>query len=260
MSTVGLSFTLFVGVFILIGSLLSVFNRNNKGLISIGIPIVFGIILGLIVFEMLPSAYNIFVKELGRIRGICSVVLSALIGMTILKVIDLFVPHHECEDDMMNEDSRGNILYHVGFIATVALIIHNIIEGMGLYVITSSNPTSGLLLCLGIGLHNIPMGFVITSSLIESNMKKINVVLLNIGFIISTFIGGFAVALIGGVSNLTEGILIGITLGTLSYIAIFELSPQIRKLENKTLIRMCIMFGFALTIVSVLITSFIGEL
>ena len=259
MSTVGLSFTLFVGVFILIGSLLSVFNKNNKGLISIGIPIIFGIMLGLIVFEMLPNTYNIFVKELGRIRGISSIVLSALIGVTILKVIDLFVPHHECEDEA-NEDSRGNLLYHVGFIATVALIIHNIIEGMGLYVVTSSNPASGLLLCLGIGLHNMPMGFVITSSLMESNMKRINVVLLNAALIVSTFLGGVIVALIGGVSNLTEGILLGITLGTLAYIVVFELAPQVYKLENKTLIRMCVMFGFALTIVSVLITSFIGEL
>ncbi len=66
-------------------------------------------------------------------------------------------------------------------------------------------------------------------------------------------------SILGGVSELTEGLLLGLTLGMLVYISVFELSHQIYHMENKTLSRMCIMFGLAILISSVLIGHFIGE-
>ena len=53
----------------------------------------------------------------------------------------------------------------------MAVILHNIIEGMSLYIV-SSDIISGLFMCLGIGLHNIPLGLIIASTLYNSNYSK----------------------------------------------------------------------------------------
>ena len=60
------------------------------------------------------------------------------------------------------------------------------------------------------------------------------------------------------ISELTEGLLLGLTLGMLIYISVFELSHQIYHMENKTLSRMCILFGLAILVFSVLIGHYIG--
>ena len=66
--------------------------------------------------------------------------------------------------------------------------------------------------------------------------------------------------MLGGVNELVEGLLLGITLGMLIYIAIFELGHQLYHMKNKTLARMCILFGLAILVSSVILGSFVGEI
>lgn len=262
MSITGLLFTLFVGIFIVIGSLFGIYCRDNKKVTDISVSIAFGVIMGLIVLEILPESYEILSEELGVFRGISAIVILSLIGITLLKMLDMFIPCHEHEEhhehEHINDDCHNDHLHHIGVVSTVAIVIHNIIEGTGLYLIAKGDTTSGLLLCLGIGLHNIPMGLVITTTLLGSDIKKLHTVLLLTAATVSTFFGGLIMALVGGVSELTEGLLLGLTLGMLIYIGVFELSHQIYHMKNRTLSRMCILFGLAILVFSVLIGHYIG--
>ncbi len=258
-----LMFTLFVGLFIVIGSLLGVYSRDNKRVTDMSVSIAFGVIVGLIVLEILPETYEILSKELGVFRGVLSIIILIILGVILLKMLDMFVPCHEHEEhhdhEHINDDCHNNHLHHIGIVSSVAIVIHNLIEGAGLYLVAKGDLTSGLLLCFGVGLHNIPMGLVITTTLISSDVKKQTTFLIIAGVTISTFVGGLIMSILGGVSELTEGLLLGLTLGMLVYISVFELSHQIYHMENKTLSRMCIMFGLAILISSVLIGHFIGE-
>ena len=258
-----LMFTLFVGLFIVIGSLLGVYSRDNKRVTDMSVSIAFGVIIGLIVLEILPETYEILSKELGVFRGVLSIIILIILGVILLKMLDMFVPCHEHEEhhehEHINDDCHNSHLHHIGIVSSVAIVIHNLIEGAGLYLVAKGDLTSGLLLCFGVGLHNIPMGLVITTTLISSDVKKRTTFLILAGVTISTFVGGLIMSILGGVSELTEGLLLGLTLGMLVYISVFELSHQIYHMENKTLSRMCIMFGLAILISSVLIGHFIGE-
>ena len=257
MSFVSLLLTLIVGLFIIIGSYIGVNNKNNKKLTDFSISIAFGVIISLILFEILPEEFEILSSEVGKTRGILVIVLLSLIGIVLLKILDLFVPHHGHEEHHHhkhnNENCHNEHLHHIGIVSSIAVIFHNLIEGMSLYLVTSSSFTSGILLCIGVGLHNIPMGLVIASTLISSNYSKSKTLKISLIVSLSTFIGGLIMFIMGGVNELTEGILLGLTLGMLIYISIFELAHQIYHMKDKRIAYTGISIGVLLLLISVLL-------
>ena len=257
MKFISLLLTLFVGIFILIGSLYGINNKKNKKITDFSISMAFGVIIFLIIFSLIPETYEVLNEEVGSIRCIFAMIILAMIGIMILKTLDLFIPHHEHESHHHHEHKSSKChdehLHHIGIVSSVAIIIHNIIEGMSLYLVSSNNLLSGLLLCLGIGLHNIPMGLVIASTLIAANYTKKQTLKLSLIVSISTFVGGIVMFLLGGVNSMVEGVLLGLTIGMLIYILIFELYEQIKNIKDKRLSRIGIFIGSVLIILSIVI-------
>ena len=257
MNFVAVLLSLLVGLFILLGSLISIFYKNNKKFTDFSISIAFGVIIGLIILEILPETFEVLNEEIGVIRSIASIIILILIGITMLKILDLFIPHHEHELHVHNKNSlnknHNQHLHHIGLISSFAVIVHNIIEGMSLYLVTNSSISSGLFLFIGIGLHNIPMGLVIASTLISSNYTKSKTLKLSLIVSLSTFLGGLVMLLLGGVSNLVQGILLGLTLGMLIYISIFELMHQIYHMKDKKIPIIGIILGLLLLGISFVI-------
>ncbi len=143
MNFVALLLTLLVGLFILIGSLCGLYFKNNNKFTDFSISIAFGVIVGLIILEILPESFEILSNEVGVFRSIFSILILILIGIIILKILDIFVPHHEHEmhhhHSHKNEKCHNEHLYHIGIVSSVAIVIHNLIEGMSLYLVSSGN-------------------------------------------------------------------------------------------------------------------------
>lgn len=261
MNFIALILTLFVGLFILFGSYIGLNYKNNQKITDFSISIAFGVIISLILFEIIPETFEILNGEIGVLRTIISIIILSLIGITLLKIVDLFVPHHEHEihhsHNHTTEKCHNDHLYHIGIISSVGIISHNLIEGMSLYLVSSTSLISGILLCIGIGLHNIPMGFVISSTLKSSKYSKDKILKTSLIVSLATFIGGLFMFIVGGVSELIEGILLGLTLGMLIYISIFELFHQIYHMKNKKLAIKGIIIGIVLLLISILLTTHI---
>ena len=257
MNFVALLLTLLVGLFILLGSFIGLNYKNNKKFTDFSISVAFGVIISLILFELLPETFEVLNGEIGVVRTIFVIIILSLIGITLLKLLDLFVPHHEHEAHHKHQHSsdkcHNDHLYHIGIMSSIGMIAHNIIEGMSLYLVSSTSLISGILLCIGIGLHNIPMGLVISSTLTSSNFSKNKVLKISLIVSIATFIGGILMFMIGGVNELVEGILLGLTLGMLIYISIFELFHQIYHMKNKKITITGIVVGIILLVISILL-------
>lgn len=234
MEIVGLGLTLLAGIFILIGSLIIVFCKNNEGIIGFSLSLAFTVMIGLILVELVPEASE-------HLNNKVLIILFALLGILILKLLDLFIPHH---DHSTNKEN----LFHIGVVASVALVIHNIIEGMAIYGVTSTDIHLGVLMGIGVGLHNIPIGMVITATLLQSNKKVLTILPI---LIFSTLVGGVIMLLLEPLINeLILGIFLSITLGMLFYISIFELLPKIyQKIQSKPTI-----LGIVLGIIIIILT------
>lgn len=135
----------------------------------------------------------------------------------------------------MHDCSNGNII-HIGIVSAVAIVIHNVnvIEGMAVYSMVEKSIRIGLLMALGVGLHNIPMGMMICSNP-SKREKSRRVKLLALAFL-STFLGGVLMYLLWYFINaLVIGILISLILGMIAYIEIFELIPHL--IHSKDIIK-----------------------
>ncbi len=261
MNLLSLLLTFLVGLFILLGSICGIYFESNKKFTDFSISMAFGVIISLIILEIIPESFEILNNQLGIIRAILAIIILSLIGIILLKLLDIFIPHHEHEfhthHKHKDEKYHNEHLFHIGIVSSIGVIIHNIIEGMSLYLVSSTNIVFGLLLCIGIGLHNIPMGLIISSTLYSSNNSNKKILKISLIVSLTTFIGGLIIFFIGGVSQLIEGILLGLTLGMLIYISLFELFHQIYHMKDKKITIIGTVIGIILLIISITIEHII---
>lgn len=246
----GLLITFVLGIFILIGALVIKLTKNKKIVEQLSISIALGTMMSLSVLELIPEVYETF-KVDNLVQTIGVIVILIIIGILILKILDRFIPEHDHEHGLSHECTEEN-LAHIGIVSSVAIILHNVIEGMAVYSMTIESVKLGFLVALGVGLHNIPMGMIISSTLENENKKKKIVILLLVT--LSTFFGGILMMLVSNIlSELLIGSLICITLGMLIYIMLFELIPHLLHSKNKLLSIIGILIGIAIMIITGLI-------
>ena len=164
---IALGLTLIVGIFILIGTLIVFFTKNNNKFIKFSISMAFGVMISLAIVELMPEAFELLESQS---KTILKIVFFTTIGILLLAVLDKIVPHH----DHGHEHEHGEMhnMMHIGLISSIALVLHNLIEGMALYLTTLEDLKIGILMVIGIGLHNIPLGIIITSAFYKGNNNK----------------------------------------------------------------------------------------
>lgn len=225
----GICMTLLAGVSILIGTLIVFLLKNNKKLTDFSISMAFGVMITLLIFELIPESFELLSEEFTFSTNIIIVISLALGGILILKILDLFIPDHDHEDHVSNKN-----LFHIGLVSSVALILHNLIEGMAVYSTAITNNSLGFLLTIGISLHNIPLGIMITSTLYKSNKNKKKTLLILLVIALSTLVGGVLMLLLSSIINdVVRGILLSITLGMIIYIILFELLSEMITIKDK---------------------------
>ena len=245
MNVIGLVLTLVLGFFIIIGAFLMHIFENKERFLVISLSMAFGVMASLIFLELLPESFEIFNEKYSSIISIAMILIFSIIGFLILKILDKFIPDHE-------DDDEANLI-HVGIVSSIAILLHNIIEGMAIYNTFNTSINLGILLSIGVGLHNIPLGMVLSSTFYKSlsNKKKSNVIIFLIST--STFVGGLIMCIFNNVfkNEFIIGLLLSITVGMLVYINIIEILPKLIKSKDKKMIITSIIVGILILFVSV---------
>ena len=229
--------TFLSGVSFFIGYLVTVLLNNNKKLVTFSLGFSFIIIFGLIIFDLLTECLELFDNK-------AIILLYALIGIVLLKLLDLFIPDHE------HKSNKKDHMKHIGVISFIALFIHNIIESTAIYTASLTNTSLGLMMAIGVSFHNIPLGIQI-SSMIKNKKEKL---LLITGLTFSSLVGIIVLNLLK--ITLSDGVLcvlISITLGMLIYISLFELLCEVKENIKKKELQLGIFSGIVLVIISELI-------
>lgn len=224
----GLFITFILGVFLLAGAVIARSVKDTEMIEQLSISIGFGTMLALGAAEILPEAME-------NLQGgsMLTLPICVLAGVAILKLLDHFVPEHDHAHGFDHHCSEENVV-HIGVVSSVAVILHNVIEGMAVYSMAQESLRVGLLMALGVGLHNIPMGMVIYTTLLKEK-KMLKMFLLGMTTL-STFLGGIAMMLLwGNISEYTIGVLMALALGMLVYIVFLELLPHMLHQKNKKL-------------------------
>ena len=220
----GLLISLIAGLSFIIGYIISKLVKQKEKFVIFSISLAFPILLALAFFDLLPEVYMGF-KTYDFYLRVLFIIALVLFGIFFLKLLDLYIPHHNHNHQHPDPKDHISHLNHIGLVTAISLFLHNLIEGIAIYTTANNNLKSGLLMMIAVSLHNIPLSIEISSSM--STNKKENIIT-TILLTISSFPGGLIIYLSNiSIPEVILSSLMAITMGMVLYISLFELLPEI---------------------------------
>jgi len=154
-----------------IGALLGVIKRVSNRTLGILMGFAGGIMLAISFTELLFQSINL--------SGITPAILGFAAGALFIFAVDSILPHiHFSVKENGMLDKR---LFRFGMLLAIGITIHNIPEGMVVGAGYSHLPALGILVAIGIALHNIPEGMVTAFSLYQSGTSRKKAFLISFG-------------------------------------------------------------------------------
>lgn len=229
--------TLVLAFAFLIGILLGKCGQEER-IEKISVSLSFGALIGVVLLDMIPE----IIESTDSAKAFLFFFFFIFLGFVLLLILDRFVPEHEGSE----KSAEGNMI-HIGIMATSAIVIHNIVEGMSVYSVSSVVLKSGIILALGVALHNIPLGMLIYSTVKNEEKRKKYLVIILSSF--STFIGGLIMASLSRfITPVFVEALTSIALGMVLYILSMELLPSFKHFDNKKKVLLWAVVGFLLVL------------
>lgn len=162
-STRALLLTLAAALSTLIGAcIIFLKNAKSEATIAGALGLSAGVMASVSLTELLVEARDHLSEALGGQWGVLVAVGIMLGGIVLSLVLDRLLHraehgrHHLGHLDCA--DGRSDALYHVGFVSMLALMLHNIPEGIATFMAGYDSAALGVTLALAITLHNIPVG------------------------------------------------------------------------------------------------------
>ena len=124
--------------------------------------------------------------------------------------------------------ANQNILLKTGIIVSIGLAIHNFPEGLAIGSGFDASIKLGLKLALAICLHDIPEGISMAVPMKNGGMKRTKVIFYVILSGITTGIGAFFGALVGSISEEVISICLSFAAGAMLYIVSRRINTRIK--------------------------------
>lgn len=209
--------SLFAGLTTTIGSIIIVtIGRLREKLSDFSMGLASGV--------MLTVAFlNLIGEALDMDAGHLTVILGFVLGSTLIMVLDAKIPHIFTFEEHSPEKGR---LMRTGLLIAIGISLHNIPEGLAVMAGYAYLPRLGYLVAVAIALHNIPEGIATATPLIAAGMNNTRV------FVI-TLLSGLAEplgALIGSFllispSHYILAFMLALAGGVMTYVTADELIP-----------------------------------
>ena len=172
----GLILSLISGLSTIIGSIFIFIKYKRVGeLINFFLSFSIGIMIMISLFELMPSSIPIIMNKYSYL-GVILIIQTFVLGYLTVFMINKYLD---------NENS----LYRIGIISFITLVMHNIPEGIIVYMSTFTNSKLCFKLVLSIILHNIPEGILISLPLYYSKKSRGYALLMTLISGLSEFVG-----------------------------------------------------------------------
>ena len=236
--------TFLAGMSMAVGALFVKFVRDPHRLSQASSSIALGAMLALSLFDLGPEAI-----EFALDSGVLPAVLLAAAGFGLLALLELFIPDHDDASAHERHVSEDAIDVHIGLISVVALMLHNLVEGMAMYALALDSLQQGAIYGFGVALHNIPMGMLVFTAL-RSEKRGTKALALG-GALLSTVAGGVVMMLLSSViSSHVMEMLTCVAFGMILYIALVELLPHVLRSKPARTSAIGVAAGFLLVYVA----------
>lgn len=212
--------TFLASISTLFGTILIFIPKNKKIIIS-SLGFAAGVMITISFIDLIPESFKLIHSYFNN-----GTFLMVLLFINIGIILSMMI-NKRLEND--------NYLYKVGIVSMIALILHNIPEGIITFLSTTSNLKLGISMALAISAHNIPEGITIALPIYYATNRKGKAIAYTFISGVSEFIGAILSFLFlkPFINNLILGIIFSVTAGIMFYIATYELLPLSLKYQNK---------------------------
>lgn len=242
--------TFLAGMATAIGSAIAFFTqRTNYRFLSVATGFSAGAMLYVSFSELLPRSVMYFSLYYGEPFSKWLHLLSFFGGIILIGIIDILVPSeenpHEFQPEVSFEkpemscigtvSSKGKILSRAGILATLAIGIHNVPEGLTTFFSTIENYQMGITIAVAVALHNIPEGITVSIPIFYATGNRLKAFIYSamtglaepVGALISYGVITYIFEDIDGISRIL-GYIMGVVGGIMVYVSIDELLPVSR--------------------------------
>lgn len=204
-------------------------KKNHNKIILSSLAFASGVMITVSITDLIPEGIILLRNNLSFISTIIICFLSILLGVIISMLIDYYLP------DKPLCNTKDKSLFKVGLISLIAIILHNLPEGIATFIATSSSVKLGLSLTLAIAMHNIPEGVSISVPIYYSTGSRKKAILYTLISALSEPFGALLafIFLKNFINDTILGILFSLIAGIMLQISFCELLPTARKYNNK---------------------------
>lgn len=242
--------TIMAGLSTMIGAIAIFIKKGSQDKIILSsLSFASGVMITVSIVDLIPESINLLRDYFTTISTIIICTLGIIFGVVISMLIDYYLP------DKPINDTHNKSLFKVGIISMIAIILHNVPEGIATFVATNSDVSLGISLAVAIAMHNIPEGISISVPIYYSTGSKKKAILYTfISALSEPFAALITFLFLKNIMNdLILGILFSVIAGIMMQISFCELLPMAKKYNNY---KYLIIF-FGLGIVFMLINFFL---
>ena len=216
---------LIAGLSTLLGSLFIFIKGNKNNIIKCALAFASGVMLSVSIFDLIPESLTMF-QSTTKNSIFFNITLFIIIGLIIPLFIDKILP------SKLDQNSK---LYKLGIFTMIAIIIHNIPEGIATYISSETNIKLGISITIAIAMHNIPEGISIAMPVYYATKNKKKAIGLTFISGMSEPLGAFLafIFLKPIINDTIMGALFAIIAGIMAYISIIELLPTALQYKEK---------------------------
>jgi ZIP family zinc transporter len=219
----------------MLGASLGIIVKNpSNRLLGAIIGFAGGLMLSIVVFDLIPEAMTNW-SFIGTI--ICS-----LLGILTIILIDRLVKKS-------NNNFTKNKHLKVAFMAALALMLHNLPEGVIMGCGFLAGQSLGIKMSLIIAIHDIPEGIAVSAPLMASNVKISKILLYAFLTAFPTAIGSWIGAYVGSISHNVLGASLAFASGIMMYVVCGEMFPESSKLWDGITSSLGILTGIMLGLI-----------
>ena len=239
------------GISTVIGALVILFDKkkNNKTVV-ISLSFAAGVMMCVSLTDLLPNSFGMISSSNALFPKIILSLIFMTFGIIISMLIDKYLP-----DNSENTDNKG--LYKIGIISMVAIVLHNIPEGIATFITSTNNLKLGLTITIAIALHNIPEGISIAVPIYHATNNKLKAFLYALLSGMSEVLGSILAYLFLAplINDYVMAALYAIIAGIMMHISVYELIPGAYKESTLKSVLKYFLIGFGVMILSHILMS-----
>ena len=211
MNNISFAFTLSIlaGFSTMLGTIF-IFKKKNENMIIGSLAFASGVMFTVSITDLIPESYSMLINIFPKFPAILYVLIFVVSGIILSMIIDKYIP-------------TDNNLYRVGVFAMLAIIVHNIPEGISI---------------------SIPIYYATNSKFKAIFYTFISAISEPFGALITyLFLSNY-------INDRIMGFLFGIIAGIMIHISMYELLPTSKKYNNHKLTYLFFILGVILMLIN----------